>query len=497
MKARKKISHFCSANLTANFGETFKRSTELRDCDDAPMLISRGQTECFDRLAFTFYVIGALPWDADLSPRVLFTHPSDADPAPALGHLLFPGGLQSSTIKFRSYGKLLNYLLVDQLPPTVKLMVHYFPQDRHAPYVFYLKFPVIPLTVPPFCHNLSLDEILHHMSIDSAPQSEIALVIKTKFPFHALFDELFRWFIVADRVYRLPISTFLDDYYLGKVQVTKESQPWFDECRDFFTNIVLFVITLPPPDPGSPFLIDQPPVPRFSWDRPAAEHAFFPLAHTCLDCVVKHLSLPQFLTLFSALLLEKTILFYHKDESVVSQFVLASHYLLRPLLWVCGSISVLPKSLEDLLSAPNPFLLGLVEPVREIGPGAVFVDLIRPDIVLGDRKIQLMPASKALEKSLKPAWKNPEANLGLVLQECNQVVAELIAPVCSSIMTDFTQKDAPQSKFFKDLYLQHFPRDQRTFLDAFTSTQMFEVHLEQECKKRSIDHFGLPPSEPV
>jgi hypothetical protein len=61
----------------------------------------------------------------------------------------------------------------------------------------------------------------------------------------------------------------------------------------------------------------------------------------------------------------------------------------------------------------------------------------------------------------------------------------MLGPVEASIISDFTDPKNTRSKFIDELYLGQAPLKERPFLKEFSATQMFRVHMEQECRKRS------------
>jgi hypothetical protein len=89
--------------------------------------------------------------------------------------------------------------------------------------------------------------------------------------------------------------------------------------------------------------------------------------------------------------MEKSIVICHPDERRVCNAVLALHFLLRPLEWVSASISFLPPSLSELLSAPSPILIGAAHLLQPVGPGFVCLDLARPSLAFGDAAVPSSP----------------------------------------------------------------------------------------------------------
>jgi len=74
------------------------------------------------------------------------------------------------------------------------------------------------------------------------------------------------------------------------------------------------------------------------------------------------------LTLFGALLAERRIVVTSKKLSRLSSIVIASNLFLFPMSWQHIFIPILPGSLQDYLSAPMPFLIGVPLPVWNLIP---------------------------------------------------------------------------------------------------------------------------------
>jgi hypothetical protein len=95
---------------------------------------------------------------------------------------------------------------------------------------------------------------------------------------------------------------------------------------------------------------------------------------------------------------------FHTDETIVNTVILALHFMLRPLRWVSGSISILHDCLEDLLSAPNPLLVGMTKQLIEMGLGFVYFNLVTREVRASDGDFPLLPKRAEMEKKLKHIW---------------------------------------------------------------------------------------------
>jgi hypothetical protein len=85
--------------------------------------------------------------------------------------------------------------------------------------------------------------------------------------------------------------------------------------------------------------------------------------------------------LVSAVCLEQFVIVLHHDPAVVTQVILALHFMIKPLHWVLGSISLLPNELMDLLHSPQPMLVGTTMRINHSEETHIHVDLVKNRIV--------------------------------------------------------------------------------------------------------------------
>jgi hypothetical protein len=71
-----------------------------------------------------------------------------------------------------------------------------------------------------------------------------------------------------------------------------------------------------------------------------------------------------------------------------------------------------------------------------------------------------------------------------ILRQTGRAVTAFISAIVPSIMADFSQSEV-HSKFFLELFLKRFVREDRTFVQALAVTQMFQAEIEQACRRRS------------
>lgn len=85
------------------------------------------------------------------------------------------------------------------------------------------------------------------------------------------------------------------------------------------------------------------------------------------------------LTLFAALLSERRIVVTSKKISRLSSLVVACNLFLFPMSWQHIFIPVLSLQLQDYLSAPMPFLIGVPLPVWDRIPAESLGQVVRVD----------------------------------------------------------------------------------------------------------------------
>lgn len=110
--------------------------------------------------------------------------------------------------------------------------------------------------------------------------------------------------------------------------------------------------------------------PRGSKEAIAEGATHLELKDLQLDLINHHWHMPIFFSLFgpdtffkviTAVMLERSIVFVHRDAMVVSNVIFALKMLLRPFMWCLSLIPVLPRPLFDYLTQPLPVLVGISE----------------------------------------------------------------------------------------------------------------------------------------
>lgn len=105
------------------------------------------------------------------------------------------------------------------------------------------------------------------------------------------------------------------------------------------------------------------------------------LESTELSEVYKALG-PELLTIvFSSLLLERKVILYCENISVLSSSILGLQTLLYPFQWQHALITILPHNLIEICQAPIPVLAGILEPIPFDIEDGIVIDLNKGNIV--------------------------------------------------------------------------------------------------------------------
>jgi hypothetical protein len=485
---RDHIRRVSSDQLTMRFEKKFRGKGSSLGTDDSSDFLAT--LSLSDELIDGFYIIGAYPWQYTSEARVLYSVPCDDPTAAGWGNLVLPDGCNFSLRSFNGSSGLFRLLYHMESINNGQFLVSYVAAQKS--YLFSYRLTVTALSLPALAHTLCLSDLLQHIAASEIPTCDICIVISSRRPHYTLFRELIRWFLHAELVARMAVFATIDRYHLTEELPSEDpNRTWPSAHRCSLEEDLLGFFSVPAPEAGRELVIDNPPAPTFRWICPAYEDGceHFPLAQAALYDLVRSTSPRVFVQLITALWLETSIIVYHPDESRVANVILALHYLLLPLVWVSGSISVLPPDLSDMLYAPSPVLIGTAHVVEFIQEHWVFVDLTKGKIFFGSAEPVTHPAMRQLEQTARMSWRTirgPDSPGILdLLHLSNLEVDRLLTPLPTSIITDFSDAEDIQSHFFEELYLSQFPFAERLFVEAFAATQMFRWRAEQECRRKT------------
>ncbi|XP_064603741.1 DENN domain-containing protein 2A-like isoform X2 [Liolophura sinensis] len=208
------------------------------------------------------------------------------------------------------------------------------------------------------------------------------------------------------------------------------------------------------------------------------------------ECLLSVLGVDKLVKVFASVLLERRLLFYASNLSVLSSTIQALTALLYPFIWHHTFIPVLPPALLDIVCAPTPYIIGALSsemvkvdtlPVDE----ALIIDLDSKCLlkVFGDEST-ILP--KKVHKALKTALnlcriESDKRSQNLMMSEAFiRLFVELIGHFGEYI---HTQPDG-KKVFKKDEFINGASSDGICqLLQWFTDTQMFEVFITDQLEK--------------
>lgn len=475
----------CSIKLMEQFQKRILSSSIYTRSDDAISLVQQN-SNVFNLLFSSFYVFGVYPWSLEPTPQMLYKFPNSAvEEDNSLPNLCFPNQCCFKILRFKDKTEFIKKHIIDDSEITkCKFVPMYFPEDTEDPYMFCTYLNVSPLTIPSFAHDLELDEMIGMVGNDSIKMSMICLAFKTKLPFHELFKDLNIWILRNDLIARFVKS--VDIFSSEGVGFDKNKWIQFQEQRDSIKIILNTLYQSKIPIQGNCLIYEseQSLIPSFKWERPLVtdEENHIILATEAMRIFMKFIPKKNFIPIFLNLFLEKKIIVCSVDMQYVCWIILALHFLLRPLYWVCGSVSSLPYILEEYLDSPNPMIFGLTFNTSYFAPENVCIDLTKKKIYTPPCPDP--PFKKDFTDSINNLWDKENSHL-LILKYCNDYIKKVIGSVQSCIMTNFTDPVHVNSIFMSELFLGHFKPEERDFCNDLKDTQMFTFYVEQECRKKS------------
>lgn len=187
------------------------------------------------------------------------------------------------------------------------------------------------------------------------------------------------------------------------------------------------------------------------------------------------LSVNSILSLFTSLLLERRVIFYSREITILSAITHSCMAMVYPFTWQHVFIPVVPKPLLEYVCSPVPFIVGVLSihkgivetlPMEEV----VIIDLDCDKIAGGD-DVKILPAKSfaALTKKLQTIRASAKIN--------NEDVAD--AFLCFFIehfgdYRSYMSKEDTNFVFNETKFLKSKGRKEKTFFETFRQSQMFE-----------------------
>uniref|UniRef100_A0A6B2KXP5 UDENN domain-containing protein n=1 Tax=Arcella intermedia TaxID=1963864 RepID=A0A6B2KXP5_9EUKA len=258
------------------------------------------------------------------------------------------------------------------------------------------------------------------------------------------------------------------------------------------------VMNYPHPVPGQNVRIMLGPEQDFKIRRATFDENVFGFLnfHKLLSCLDPF----TVTTLFISMLLEKRFIFISSKVGVLGDCVQAMASLLYPFQWQHVFIPILPRSMLDIVCAPMPFVLGVLEidcatimtmPVEE----AIYVDLDNCFVTGKANDYQLLPyqAVDSLISTFIQAQNilnnhkgNRRPNLKIVEKGILKFMSRLLHSF-KSFVSD--------GKFDADGFSQHCTPGFEQYISSMAGSQLWNMFTQQYVHPESADPAYLEPFE--
>jgi hypothetical protein len=339
---------------------------------------------------------------------------------------------------------------------------------------------------------LSIRELINLTKNGMFVLTEICVVIQTAFPFRELFNSLLTWTIQFDRIGRFQLTSRIDVALRSDAPIELD---WPRGQAAAFQEFIDQLYDTPFNEQSAEFAFDQSPYPPIHWRNPAHDRPEQELAWQTLSTLLRHTTRAGFELLLSALLTERPMLIVGPHVSTVTDVVLAVQLMIHPLRWVGPSVSLIPHEMLDFLDLPTTWLYGLAGLSVPCPAHAVLVDLGSKTVktslkVLEAPDVETRERGKVeFRREFRRHWDKvasaPEDAARDIMRDIAMLVSKLLEPVTRSIVTNIGSPQAVTSTFVPELYLAHFNRDHRRFVQAFSETQMLQFVVQRICKEQS------------
>jgi hypothetical protein len=163
--------------------------------------------------------------------------------------------------------------------------------------------------------------------------------------------------ILSHHCFNQQFKEILKQVYRMQISNTSLSLP----MERYVTNII---DEIPLPDEGKLLIQYEIGGSTTSFYRPIDQHPPF-VDKTDIENLLKCLDIDSILEVFSAILLEKKMLFISKHKSLLTQAISCFVSFIFPFQWKHTLIPVLPLNMIDILDAPFPYLIGM-EPYPDL-----------------------------------------------------------------------------------------------------------------------------------
>ncbi|MEE6492922.1 hypothetical protein FKM82_016674 [Ascaphus truei] len=210
------------------------------------------------------------------------------------------------------------------------------------------------------------------------------------------------------------------------------------------------------------------------------------LEHVNFKTLMQCISSEKILQIFASVVLERRVVFFAKDLSILSQCIHAVVALLYPFTWEHTYIPVLPQVLLDTVCCPTPFMVGiqtqfldqvLEQPMEEV----LIVDLCEGKLIriVGD-ETKLLPHK--LQAQMLTSL-NDQQMIAQTSEEVNMAVSDTFTQFFVSAVGHYSShfkankcgaRQFQEKSFLKAVHSKSL----RKFLKHFVQTQMFSLFIQ-------------------
>lgn len=480
---------FGSMSLVNRFWERTRLNQMIKICPDDSVddsLIKQPDLNFIHELS----IIGSLPKTDDKQPKVLFTLPLNTKNADYISLFCFPHECEHSQKTVELPSEVINQILNEPKAEDIEFLSVYFPLIEEAPYFFCCKYVANPFSIPSICHDYNLDNVFSMITKSSIPTCEICIAIQTYYPFQEMYYGFLKWLICCEQIGKYSISPLIDSFLISnEINSSVDKSKWPSCHRRQFSEFLSTIIQTHL-DLNSSFVIDRAPYPKFAWDLEPIENMSEKLVINCVGCLLDRIDCEQFIVLLSSLLLQKHVIIFYKKIDILTNIIIAIQNLILPLEWHVGIIPILPDSRDDLIQSPTPVIIGVDHPLSEdLSEDNVFLDLENNRMEI-HCSIPNLPFAKLIRESFYKYFDllgghSRAIAIKEILDAVHQLVKKILSNVRPSIMTDYSNLEDISSRFFVELFMKRFDKDNRAFIQKMLETQILKFYIEKECKKAS------------
>jgi len=437
-----------------------------------------------------FILIGPKDFDSRGKIDVLYEYPEKKDGQCqfALPEFLFGEDSQKSFIKINKQDDLLSHYLNSNEITDKILLIHSSAGVQY--YLYCMKFLATPITLPAFLSPNLTNVILKNRDKKALPISTYAYCIATSHPFPDLYFSLLQQIMQYETVIR---NSPKDVSLLNpSTELRGDADPMdYWPLTAFFSRkkFLEALYDLPLPNFCGVFKISshstrlQP----IKWEMPMAGDVRRSVILFSSSSVLDWISVNQFIDLFSALLLENSIVVVGDSIGQITEAVTFLTQIITPFVWACPLSTIVPPCLLGFLNSPMPTIAGILSIyAKSIPEEKVVVNLGKQTIHI-PYKLPIIPGHNIL-KDLVTNYvksrnnKHDDENTNAFVRQISLFLEmTLIAPLSRSIVSFIQNGQVVGSMMAEQKFRSQFSPDELQFIKDITDTQLFSTKKEQLC----------------